>query len=53
MPVVYSRHEAGASMYFDTFLVKSVWEGNLYLGPFKIIERILESEIIFKFPVMT
>ena len=36
---------------FRPFL-KSMRDGNLYLGPLQIIERILESEIIFKFPVI-
>ena len=30
----------------------SLLEGNPYLDPFEIIERIPESEIIFMFPVM-
>ena len=34
-------------------LLKSIREGSLYFGPFEIIERILESEMIFKFPVIT
>ena len=29
-------------------LLKSMWAGNLYLGPFEINERIRESVIIFK-----
>ena len=33
--------------------LKSMLDGNLYLGPLQIIERILESEMIFKFPVIT
>ena len=33
-------------------LLKSIREGSLYFGPFEIIERILESEMIFKFPVI-
>ena len=32
-------------------LLKSMWAGNLYLGPFEITERIRESVIIFKLPV--
>ena len=32
-------------------LLKSVWAGNLYLGPFEITEQICESAIIFKLPV--
>ena len=30
-----------------------MWAGNLYLGPFGITERIRESVIIFKLPVIT
>ena len=33
------------------YLLKSVWAGNLYLGPFEIAGRICESVIIFKLPV--
>ena len=33
--------------------LKSMRDGNLYFGPFEIIERILELEMIFKFPVIT
>ena len=40
-PAIASRH-----------FLKSMWVGNLYLGPLEIIERILESDIIFKFPVI-
>ena len=32
-------------------LLKSMWAGNLYLGPFEITERIRESVIIFKLAV--
>ena len=32
--------------------LKSMRDGNLYLGPLEIIERILESEMMFKFPVI-
>ena len=32
-------------------VLKYVGEGNLYLGPFHIIDRILESVILFKSPV--
>ena len=32
-------------------LLKPMWAGNLYLGPFEITERIRESVIIFKLPV--
>ena len=41
-PTIFSRH-----------FWKSICTGNLYLGPFAIIERILESEIIFRLPVIT
>ena len=34
-------------------LLKSIWEGNLYFGSFETILRILESGIIFRFPVIT
>ena len=34
-------------------LLKSIWEGNLYFGPFETILRILESGIILRFPVIT
>ena len=34
-------------------LLKSIWEGNLYFGPFETILRILESGIIFIFQVIT
>ena len=34
-------------------LLKSIWEGNLYFEPFETILRILESGIIFRFPVIT
>ena len=34
-------------------LLKSIWEGNVYFGPFETIVRILESGIIFRFPVIT
>ena len=33
-------------------LVQSICEGSLYFGPFEIIERILESEMIFKIPMI-
>ena len=33
-------------------LLKSISEGNLYLGPLHIIDRILESVIFFKSPVI-
>ena len=33
--------------------LKSMRDGNMYFGPFQIIKRILESETIFKFPVIT
>ena len=33
-------------------LLKSIWEGNLYFGPFETILRILESGIIFRFPLV-
>ena len=33
-------------------LLKSIREVNLYFGPFKTILRILESGIIFRFPVI-
>ena len=32
--------------------LKSVRVGNLYLGPLEMIERILESDVIFQFPVI-
>ena len=32
--------------------LKSMRDGNLYFGPFPMIERILESEMIFKLPVI-
>ena len=39
-PAISSRHD-----------LKSIGTGNLYLGPLHIIERILESVMIFKCPV--
>ena len=33
-------------------LLKSILEGNLYFGPIEAILRILESGIIFRFPVI-
>ena len=39
-PAISSRHD-----------LKSIGTGNLYLGPLHIIDRILESVMIFKFPV--
>ena len=35
------------------YLLKSIWEGNLYFGPFEAILRIRESGITFKCPVIT
>ena len=32
--------------------MKSIWAGDLYLGPLEMIERILESETIFRLPVI-
>ena len=32
--------------------MKPMWVGNLYLGSLKIIKQILETDIIFKFPVI-
>ena len=34
-------------------ILKSIRDGNLYWGPLQIIEATLESEMIFKFPVIT
>ena len=39
-PAISSRHD-----------LKSIGTGNLYLGPLHIIDRILESVMIFKSPV--
>ena len=36
---------------FPDILLKLMWAGNLYLGPFEITERIRKSVIIFKLPV--
>ena len=34
-------------------LLKSIWEGNLYLGALETMLRILKSGMILKFPVTT
>ena len=39
-PAISSRHD-----------LKSIGTGNLYLGPLHIIDRVLESDMIFKSPV--
>ena len=40
-----------ASAIASRHFVKSMWAGNLYLGPLEMIERILKSEIVFRLPV--
>ena len=46
----YSLRDA---VIFSRHLRKSIFAGNLYLRPFEIMERIHESEMIFRLPVMT
>ena len=41
-----------ATAFSSIHFLKSIREGSLYCGPFEIIERILDSEMIFKFPVI-
>ena len=40
--------DAISSLHF----LKSILEGNLYFGPLETMQRILESEMIFRFPVI-
>ena len=42
-----------ADEIFPLLFLKSIWEGNLYLGHLETMLRIVESGIIFKFPVTT
>ena len=42
-----------AAVISSQHILKSIRDGNLYFGPLQIFERILESETIFKFPVIT
>ena len=42
-----------AAAISSRYFLKSMRDGNLYLGTLQIIERILEQEMIFKFPVLT
>ena len=51
------HHRLPKSFNADTIsplhLLKSIWEGNMCLGPLETILRILESRMICKFPVTT
>ena len=44
---LHHRFKAGANS--SLHLLKPIWEGNLYLGPFETILRILESELFSNF----
>ena len=45
------QQEIILSVHSSRHDLKSIGTGNLYLGPLHIIDRILESVIIFKSPV--
>ena len=53
LSLVYAIDYDGTISRFSLHLLQSIWEGNLYLGPLETMWRILESELIFTFPVTT